>query len=77
MCKFIEKALYVFWWTKRRKRGRESRQTIWVLFIYDALGIRASNIPLIESCMHSLLRSLVPVYIVKLCKFLVDLVYAN
>jgi hypothetical protein len=36
----IEKAVYVLGWTKRRKRERESRQTIWVLSYGNALGIQ-------------------------------------
>jgi hypothetical protein len=36
----IEKAVYVLRWTKRRKRERESRQTIWVLSYGDASGIQ-------------------------------------
>jgi hypothetical protein len=36
----IEKAVYVLRWTKRRKRERESRQTIWVLSYGNASGIQ-------------------------------------
>jgi hypothetical protein len=35
----VRKTVYVFGWTKRRKRERESRQTIWVLSYGDASGI--------------------------------------
>jgi hypothetical protein len=38
--RLIEKTVYVFGWTKRRKRERESRQTIWVLSYGDASGIQ-------------------------------------
>jgi hypothetical protein len=64
----MRKLLYVFGWTTRGKeRERERANYLGSIYTCDASGTEASNIPLIESCMHPVSNPLILAYIVKLC----------